>query len=140
MSGCFCVTALDSLLPGPDGTLRRNESLCSDTVCVDNCPVYDLPNVFTPNGDLFNEQFVPVQWRAVDRVDVQVHNRWGERVYQTEDPNLGWDGTYLDTGEPLPEGVYFVTTTAYTIRLEGIVPLKFASEIRLVRGNTLSTD
>lgn len=140
MSGCFCVTALDSLLPGPDGTLRRNESLCSDTVCVDNCPVYDLPNVFTPNGDLVNEQFVPVQWRAVDRVDVQVHNRWGERVYHTEDPNLGWDGTYLDTGEPLPEGVYFVTTTAYTIRLEGIVPLRFASEIRLVRGNTLSTD
>ena len=140
MAGCFVVTALDSLMPGPDGALRQNESLPSDTICVDNCPEFILPNVFTPNGDEWNEVFEPALWRAIARVDCQVFNRWGEMVYQTDDPALGWDGTYLGTGELLPDGVYFVALTEYRITLDGEVPFQRPWEVHLVNGRKLVTD
>lgn len=140
IAGCFVVTAVDSLMPGPDGELRRNESLAGDTVCVDNCPFYFLPNVFTPNADENNDTFRAFPWKFVDSVDVVIHNRWGEAVFQTSDPDVKWDGTYLDTGQPLPEGVYFYTATVFTRRLEGIVPERFAGELHLVKGANSTTD
>jgi gliding motility-associated-like protein len=140
IAGCFVVTAVDSLLPGPDGELRRNESLAGDTVCVDNCPFYFLPNVFTPNADESNDTFRAFPWKFVDSVNVVIHNRWGEPVFETNDPDVNWDGTYLDTGVRLPEGVYFYTATVFTRRLEGIVPEKFSGELHMVVGSNPTTD
>ena len=140
IAGCFSVAALDSLMPGPDGELRRNEGPLLDTICVDNCPMYFLPNIFTPNADGRNDAFRPFPWKFIDSVDVQIHSRWGEVVFQTSDPDINWDGTYLDTGEFLPDGVYFFTVTAYTRRLEGIVPEQFTGELHLVDGKGITTD
>jgi gliding motility-associated-like protein len=140
IAGCFVVTALDSLLPGPDGNLRRNESVGLDTACVDNCPYYFLPNVFSPNRDGPNDAFRAFPWKFVDSVNVAIHNRWGEVVFQTNDPDIGWDGTYLDTGEALPEGVYFYAATVYTRRLVGIVPERFSGQIHMVRGPSGTSD
>ena len=131
IAGCFAVTALDSLLVGPDGDLRRNESEFSNVVCVDNCPFYFLPNIFTPNGDFSNDLFQPFPWKFLQSVEFVVHNRWGEEVFRTEDPNINWDGRHFESGEILPDGVYFYTATVYTIRLSGIVPEKFAGEFHL---------
>jgi gliding motility-associated-like protein len=140
IAGCFAVTALDSLNPGPDGALRRNEGGARDTVCVDNCPFYFLPNVFSPNGDGENDTFRAFPWQFIDSVQVDIFNRYGVLVYQTNDPWIQWDGTYLDTGEPMPDGVYFFTATAYTRRLEGIVQERFAGEVTLVDGRRVSLD
>jgi gliding motility-associated-like protein len=140
IAGCFVVTALDSLMPGPDGELRRNESLAGDTICVDNCPFYFLPNVFTPNADESNDTFRAFPWKFVDSVNVVIHNRWGEPVFETNDPDVNWDGTYLDTGQRLPEGVYFYAATVFTRRLEGIVPERFSGELHLVVGSNPTTD
>ena len=140
IAGCFVVTALDSLSPGPDGVLRRNEGALADTVCVDNCPFYFLPNVFTPNGDDENDSFRAFPWKFIDSVDVHIFNRWGVLVFQTSDPWVNWNGTYLDTGEPMPDGVYFYSVTAYTRRLEGIVPVQFSGEISLIDGRRISLD
>ena len=140
IAGCFAVTALDSLNLGPDGVLRRNEGAARDTVCVDNCPFYFLPNVFSPNGDGENDAFRAFPWKFIDSVQVDIFNRWGVLVYQTKDPGVNWDGTYLDTGEPMPDGVYFYTATAYTRRLEGIVEERFSGEVTLVDGRRVSLD
>jgi gliding motility-associated-like protein len=140
IAGCFVVTALDSLLPGPDGVLRQNESLLGDTVCVDNCPFYALPNVFSPNDDGVNDVFEAFPWKFVDSVDVRIMNRWGEEVFKTKNPAVEWDGTYLDTGELLPDGVYFYTATAFTRRLVGIVPQRLSGSIHLVDGKHVITD
>ncbi|HQV01636.1 MAG TPA: gliding motility-associated C-terminal domain-containing protein, partial [Bacteroidia bacterium] len=48
IAGCYQVTAFDSL---------GNESALSNKVCVDNCPVYELPNIFSPNDDGKNDTF-----------------------------------------------------------------------------------
>lgn len=134
IAGCWSMTALDSLLSGPDGTLRRNESVLGDTMCTDNCPFYFLPNVFTPNLDGRNDRFRPFPWKFVDSVDFRVFNRWGEQVWQTADPQLDWNGTHAATGAICADGTYHYTCTAYTRRLVGIVPERFSGTFQLLGG------
>jgi gliding motility-associated-like protein len=113
ITGCYAVTAVDS---------TGNESLKSNLVCVDNCPYYKLPNTFTPNGDGQNDVFKPVKnaFRFVEKVDFQVFNRWGQQVFQTTDPHLGWNGKNAN-GEELASGTYFYTCVVYEQRLQGVV-------------------
>ena len=93
---CYALAAVDSV---------GNEGDLSGVVCVGNCPLYQLPNVITPNGDGRHDVLRPRINRFVARVDLEMFNRWGVRVYATEDPTLGWDGTTL-TGDPVSDGTY----------------------------------
>lgn len=136
IAGCFAVTALDSLNLRPNGEYARNESAFSNIVCVDNCPFYFLPNVFSPNDDGVNDVFTAFDWKFIDSVDVFIHNRWGEAVFQTHDVNVKWDGTHYKSKEILPDGVYYFTAVAYTIRLSGIVPERFSGNLHLVGGQS----
>ncbi|MFK7757152.1 MAG: gliding motility-associated C-terminal domain-containing protein [Flavobacteriales bacterium] len=52
-----------------------------------------VPNSFTPNGDGFNDVFMP-QGLIVDDFTMQIFNRWGELIFESNDPNVGWNGTY----------------------------------------------
>ena len=52
-----------------------------------------VPNAFTPNADSRNESFKPVV-RGVKKYYFQVFNRWGERLFVTENPEEGWDGSF----------------------------------------------
>ncbi|MAX82065.1 MAG: hypothetical protein CL843_18035 [Crocinitomicaceae bacterium] len=113
LAGCYYVTAIDSF---------DNESMASNTACTDNCPIYELPNVFTPGGDGFNDYFVPFPYKFVESVEIEIFNRWGKRVFQTNDPDVNWDGMDMDSGSEVPDGVYFYVCTVNEIRLAGIVP------------------
>jgi CHU_C Type IX secretion signal domain len=55
-AGCYKITAVDR---------AGNESKLSDEFCFDNCPYYELPNVFTPNGDGCNEFFSAYSTRKI---------------------------------------------------------------------------
>ena len=134
IAGCWAVSALDSLMPGPNGELRRNESALSDTLCTDNCPFYFLPNVFTPNLDGTNDNFRPFPWKFVDSVDFRVFNRWGGEVWRSLDPDLGWDGVHQKTGAMCADGTYHYTCTAFTRRLVGTVPERFSGTFQLLGG------
>ncbi|MBL0099519.1 MAG: gliding motility-associated C-terminal domain-containing protein [Saprospiraceae bacterium] len=79
MLGCYAVTSVDSL---------GNESILSNSVCVDNCPFYELPNTFTPNGDGFNDVFKPKVNLFVYQIDLKVFNQWGNLVFETQDPDI----------------------------------------------------
>lgn len=127
LAGCYAVSAIDSV---------GNESALSDTVCVDNCPQYELPNVFTPNGDNANDLFTPFPgWRFISYVDFQVFNRWGNLVFSTTEPALNWDGTDSDKKE-LAEGSYFYVCKVYENRVDGTVlrPDVLSGYIELIRG------
>lgn len=127
LAGCYYIISFDSL---------GNTSLPGNTVCVDNCPDYRLPNTFTPNGDNQNDLFIPYPYRFVERVDFQVYNRWGNLVFETQDPDLNWNGQNLQ-GKDLAEGTYFYTCLVYEQRVEGIVPAaqQLKGYIQLIRGN-----
>ena len=99
-----------------------NESRFSNIICVDNCPVYNLPNTFTPNGDGDNELFIPTSpYRFIDHVGFKVFNRWGQLVFETQDRDILWNGKDKNTGKDLAEGVYFYTADIFEIRIGGVL-------------------
>ena len=55
-------------------------------------------NVFTPNADGYNDQFVPVR-APLPGGRLRVYSRWGQTVYHTTDPALRWDGAGAAPGE-----------------------------------------
>jgi gliding motility-associated-like protein len=64
----------------------------------------EIPNVFTPNGDLLNDSFFP-KFRFIQNLQLQVMNTWGELIYRSQGrEGPGWDGTVA--GQKAPEGVY----------------------------------
>lgn len=130
VAGCYQVTAVDTV---------GNESAFVQAVCGDNCPVYELPNIFTPNGDGKNDRFGPFPYRGVDRIEIEVFNRWGDVVFRTNDPDIEWKGTHLDSNSPLPDGVYYYLCTVHFTRLSGqeVVQLKGYVHIQgsAVQGN-----
>ncbi len=124
IAGCFEATAVDS---------NNNESARGNQVCVDNCPEYELPNVFTPNGDGNNDRFIPFPYRYIDKIDMDIYNRWGQVVFHTEDPDILWDGTHRKSGEPVPEGVYYYVVKVDQTTLNGIEEVVLKGQLQLLR-------
>ncbi|MGY6561980.1 MAG: T9SS type B sorting domain-containing protein [Luteibaculaceae bacterium] len=120
LAGCYFVTAIDTV---------GNESEPSNIICVDNCPVIELPNVFTPNGDGVNDNFIPIKIRQILSVEITIYNRWGSIVHQREANSVLWDGTFLDTGEPVSEGTYFYVAKAKARTLRGIIEIPLTGNI-----------
>lgn len=78
-----------------------------DTFSIDErCPAkLTMPNVFSPNGDQFNDEFT-YSTEFVDKIQLYIFDRWGKQVFSTEDLQGSWDGT-IPNGNPAKEGVYF---------------------------------
>lgn len=112
MAGCYYVTAIDSF---------ANESVISNKICLDDCTYYALPNVFSPNGDGINDFFRPLDpYYFVEKIDIQIFNRWGEVMFETNDPDINWNGTNYRNGKYVSNGVYFYVCDVYEQRLTGI--------------------
>lgn len=123
---CYKVAAVD---------VSGNVGELSDEYCVDNCPYYELPNVFTPNEDDFNNVFSAYSIRGYDcggeedcipdhlklrcarfvqSVTFTVYSRWGQEVYhyrgtlssETNTIYIDWNGKGSN-GSDLPTGVYY---------------------------------
>ena len=126
IAGCYAVTAVDS-------AIIPNESPIVNKICVDNCPEYELPNVFTPNGDGKNDFFTPLpNWRFVKDVDIKIYDRWGLLMFETNDPNVLWNGTSKDTKGKCTDGVYFYVCTVNEIRIDGIKPRILKGFVHLI--------
>jgi len=68
-----------------------------------------IPNTFTPNGDGLNDTF-GIAGEAVKDFNLQIFNRWGQLVFESENPNDRWDGSF--NGEKVPQGVYVYRLSA----------------------------
>jgi gliding motility-associated-like protein len=116
VAGCYAVTAIDSFY---------NESAKSSIICIDNCPLYVLPNTFTPNNDGSNDVYHPfLPYRFIDHVDMKIFNRWGNLVFQTSDPFIGWDGKDKINNKELNTGTYYYVCDVFEIRVSGITQTK----------------
>ncbi|MCD4793515.1 MAG: PKD domain-containing protein [Bacteroidales bacterium] len=70
-----------------------------------------FPNAFTPDGDGDNDEFKPAYYNSVKTFKMEIYNRWGERMFLTNDINVGWNG-YIDGAISLQD--------VYVWRAEGV--------------------
>ncbi|TGE25306.1 gliding motility-associated C-terminal domain-containing protein [Hymenobacter aquaticus] len=103
-AGCYRVQAV--------GAIGNRRSALSAEVCADNCIIFELPNIFTPNGDGINDTFRPRVSSPLRKVHFQAFNRWGVKVYDGDaDPGINWTGNATSgergRGIQVPDGVYY---------------------------------
>ncbi len=67
----------------------------------------EVPTAFSPNGDLVNDLLVP-QANGTTQYEMIIFNRYGNLLFQTNDPTIGWDGTYKGELQPIDVYVYCV--------------------------------
>jgi gliding motility-associated-like protein len=96
---------------------------------VHNNPV-DFPNVFTPNGDMVNDFFLPVSQQPVSIVELKIWNRWGQLVYDNASPGEGWNGE--QGGKPAVSDVY-VYSVKYRIVADSSAVYSQKGEVTLLR-------
>ncbi|MBK9176079.1 MAG: gliding motility-associated C-terminal domain-containing protein [Flavobacteriales bacterium] len=93
-----------------------NYNLCADTICkivtIDDVLFVYVPNSFTPDGDDLNET-----WGMSTNIDVittfqlQVFDRWGQVVFESEEPREWWTGAANNSGSILKSDVYVYRIT-----------------------------
>ncbi|QDA59075.1 T9SS type B sorting domain-containing protein [Hymenobacter jejuensis] len=103
LAGCYQVQAVDA---SGQASARSNE------VCNDNCLLFLLPNIFTPNGDGINDTFRPKVASPIRRTHFTVFNRWGVKIYESSaDPLINWNGGGTANeggrGPAVAEGMYY---------------------------------
>ncbi len=94
--------------------LHTNGCADTSTVLIHVSPLVTLfmPNAFTPNNDGLNDVYAPVgNFFGINDYKLSIFNRWGERVFYSEDVEKGWDGYRENSSVIAPSGVYaFVVT------------------------------
>lgn len=118
----FRVDATNKQNPPPAGWTSESNwrYVLVDYIELPDTSLPDLfaPNVFTPNDDNQNDRFYITAvngGKEFADVKLSVFNRWGQLVYEDENfsarnnPDEGWDGTSIYTGQKLADGVYYYT-------------------------------
>ncbi len=114
----YCVTVSDT-------------NKCYDNACVrvtvEN--KFGVPNAFSPNDDGHNDLFILQGWKnCVSEFTIIIYDRWGEKVFETNDPTIAWNGTY--NSKLLDAGVFAYYINATVINGEKIIKKGNISLIR----------
>ena len=123
LARCYKITAIDR---------TGNESEVSEVICYDNCPSVFIPNVFTPNGDDYNDKFELFEVdqfcsRFIDHVMLSIFNSWGQKIVSIQNEgSILWDGND-SFGKPVPSGVYYFNAD---VRLDTHDPSKNVKKIK----------
>jgi gliding motility-associated-like protein len=93
-----------------------------------------VPNAFSPNGDGVNDDFHPffkTDFIKIENYDFHIYNRWGSLIFNAQNLNDGWDGTFQ--GKPCEMGVY-IWTLRVRVLLNGKEQVKeFSGDVAIIR-------
>ncbi len=109
--------------------------LCTDTIetlvyVYRDFSLY-MPNAFSPNGDGQNETFGPVGiYQDMKDYDLKIYDRWGALLFESTNPDIGWDGKAQNSNDNLPAGVYLYELKFTESRKEPFKEKKLFSLIR----------
>jgi len=124
MAGAYQVVVTDVV--GCTNTFTA--TVASSTIsCIPIPPHIYLPNIFSPNGDNQND-FLYVRGSGIVSLQFEVYNRWGEKVFETSDNSIGWDGTYK--GKAVNTGVFVYVLV---VSLEDGTDISESGNITLIR-------
>ena len=120
---CYKIKVVHTNITGSDTLIST-----SNLACVEPKINMFVPNAFVPSGAnrIFKPEFANVS--AISDFNLQIFNRWGGKIFESSNPDLGWDGT--QEGHELTTGVYL-----YLISLtqpDGKTELK-SGTIQLIR-------
>jgi gliding motility-associated-like protein len=108
-----------------------NDIGCSDTLCrvvqASVNPLVDVVTAFTPNNDGKNDRAVVIGF-GVSKMTFRVFNRWGQLIFESNDPKIGWDGRYNGADQPMD--VYGFTLDAELLTGE---KMRKSGSITLIR-------
>lgn len=124
IAGCYAVGATDK---------TGNVGVEGPEVCVDICPEFELPNVFSPNGDDANDHFKALRVKQINEINLAVLDRWGNVVFETKDPYFEWDGISQKTGIKCSDGVLVYVCTVFEPHITGTTQRRLSSTLQLVR-------
>jgi len=110
---------LSNLLADTYTLIVSDPNGCSETYqvtvgnIIDDCRYHIyLPNTFSPNYDGENDVLY-LRGRDIESFTLQIYNRWGNKIFETDDINNGWDGTYK--GQELNPAVFvYVLKVTFT--------------------------
>lgn len=102
-----CTDGVTNGWAGVDNFCLQQEKYCIDL------PEIEMSNVFTPNKDGINDYFKPAVFKGMKSGEMKIMNRWGQVIFETNDMQTGWDGTY--NGKPVSDGTYFYKISYETI-------------------------
>ena len=88
-----------------------------------------MPNAFSPNSDGRNDVYQPKEYQSLVEFHAYIFNRWGQKLFEWDNPATGWDGKY--NGTPVKEGVYYVLIKA---RGADGVEYNIRKDVNLLRG------
>jgi gliding motility-associated-like protein len=108
-----------------DCTFRESIEVVNNESCPCPEPVF-IPNSFTPNSDGNNEFFKPVIYCPLDEYKLTIFDRWGQIVFDSNDPEKVWDGSNR-------AGDYFIQNDTYQYVLQ--FSKKSSSDIKVIRGH-----
>ena len=96
---------------------------------------YELPNVITPNGDGYNDVFEPkvTGLDLITGAKTVIFNRWGNILWDTDDPLIQWDGKSKQTNMDCLQGTYFYVCDITYIGEAGEEKLHLQGSITIVR-------
>jgi gliding motility-associated-like protein len=124
--GTYTITAIINFNCQADTIFKTVEIINCDTNKTE-C-IIKIPNVFTPNGDVTNDQFYASIECEIKTIEMNIYNRWGNLVWYSNNINSKWDGKYL--GKDCTDGVYFYIFNLITITDE---KKRFTGSITLLR-------
>jgi gliding motility-associated-like protein len=109
---------------------------CSDTtfryMTVDPLFTFYVPNSFTPDGDGLNDLFLPYGENfQYESYNMQIYDRWGSLIWQTDNPERGWNGKDQSSQENVKDGVYVYIFTLK--RFNAFEPKVIKGSVKLYR-------
>jgi gliding motility-associated-like protein len=101
--------------------IATNEFGCIDTIMKEIKYLPDFtffaPNTFSPNNDNLNELFLPfgIGWNT-NKFELDVYDRWGEKIFGTKRYDEGWDGKLR--GTKVKNDIYVWKVSVYDMQLK----------------------
>jgi len=105
----FVVCWFKETLRGAKKGSKNNQQSISNVLCLPYQPALWFPTAFTPNGDGLNDTFA-LQGISIKEFNMQIYNRWGEKLFKSNSLYDGWDGKLRDN--LCPPDVYTVIIKA----------------------------
>jgi gliding motility-associated-like protein len=105
--GLYYITAFVSFSCGNDTLQATYRAIDCDTL-QPTCALF-IPTAFSPNADGLNDDFSPITSCSFQTYRLEIFNRWGQLLFETDSSTDTWNGTFR--GKDCPSGVYVYKLT-----------------------------